>query len=71
MADLPPDWNLTLVQAPEAWAMLPRRNGQVDWGGVRVAHLDTGFTEHPGFGYRQGETPWLLPELGLNVVAPG
>ncbi|HEX6014964.1 MAG TPA: S8/S53 family peptidase [Geminicoccaceae bacterium] len=71
MAALLPDWNLTLVQAPEARAMLPRRNGQVDWGGVRVAHLDTGFTEHPGFGYRPGETPWLLPELGLNVLAPG
>ena len=38
---------------------------------IRVAQLDTGYTRHPAFGYRAGETPWLSPGDGLNAVAGG
>jgi subtilisin family serine protease len=43
----------------------------VDWADIRVAHLDTGFTRHPAFGFRPGETSWLLPAHGLNLLATG
>ena len=53
------DWNLRMVRSREARRLLPkvRRNAAVDWGDIRVAHLDTGYTRHPAFGFRPGETP--------------
>lgn len=69
----PPDWNLVMVRSREARKLLPKRPGtdDVDWGGLRVAHLDTGYTEHPAFGFRPGATPWLLAGDGLNRFGPG
>ena len=68
-----PDWNLVMVRSREARRLLPKRPGtdQIDWGGMRVAHLDTGYTEHPAFGFGPGATPWLLPADGLNLLAAG
>ena len=67
------DWNLEMVRSREARRLLPKLPGTraVDWGDIRVAHLDTGFTRHPAFGFRPGETPWLLPGDGLNLLAVG
>ena len=70
------DWNLEMVGARSARAKLLRAQGRtednfVDWGDMRVAHLDTGYTEHPGFGFREGVMPWLLVEEGLNLLADG
>ena len=46
-------WNLSWVNAEQAWQRLPTQaDGTIDWGGFRVAHLDTGYTEHEVFG------PW-------------
>ena len=36
---------------PKPWAKLPKKaNGDVNWGSIRVAHLDTGYTRHDAFG---------------------
>ncbi len=44
-------WNLSWVNAEQAWQRLPTQaGGIIDWGGIRVAHLDTGYTEHEVFG---------------------
>jgi subtilisin family serine protease len=44
-------WHHRHVRAPEALALLPTKpNGEVNWGRIRVAHLDTGFTRHEAFG---------------------
>ena len=49
MAD--PHWNLDWVKARAAWQRLPTKpDGTIDWGGIRVAHLDTGYTTHEAFG---------------------
>ena len=50
------DWNIRLVNAREAQRMLPRKpdtDDEVDWRGVEIALLDTGYTTHPVFG------PWV------------
>lgn len=68
-----PDWNLQLVRSREARALLPKRPGsqQVAWGNLRVAHLDTGYTEHPAFGDWAASASWLMPAEGLNRREPG
>ena len=74
--ELRPDWNLEMVHARSARTKLLRAQGRsegdpVDWGDMRAAHLDTGYTEHPGFGFRDGAKPWLLVEEGLNLLSDG
>jgi hypothetical protein len=69
----PPDWNLQLVRSREARALLPKLPGTqlVSWGNLRVAHLDTGYTEHPAFGDFATGASWLRPAEGLNRREPG
>ena len=44
-------WNHRSVKAQQAWDKLPKKaNGDVNWGNIRVAHLDTGYTRHAAFG---------------------
>jgi subtilisin family serine protease len=66
-------WNLAMVRTREARQRLPKLPGseQIDWGNLRVAHLDTGYTEHPCFGDWPNGATWLRPAEGLNVREPG
>ncbi len=65
-------WNLKMVRAREALAKLPRRPGtddEIDWRGIEVAHLDTGYTAHSVFGPWNGDASGvLLTEDGMNYV---
>lgn len=67
-----PDWNLTHIKQPDALAQLPKRaNGKLDWGRLRVAHLDTGYTEHPAFGpWTKGRNAIVLAEQGRDFLQP-
>ena len=70
MATARRDWNLRMVGAREAWEYLPKHaGGAVDWGDVRVGHLDTGYTRHPIFGEWNAGQSWLRPDLGRDIVA--
>lgn len=62
------DWHLQLTRVPEAWALLGGPDA-VAWGGVRVGHIDTGYTEHPVFGF--GSTTWIDRTLGQTFFASG
>jgi subtilisin family serine protease len=54
------------VRAGDALALLPQAGSAVDWGAVRVAHLDTGYTEHEAFG------PWTADgHNAINLVDEG
>ncbi len=64
------DWNLGMVGAREAWEHLPKHaDGAIDWGDIRVGHLDTGYTRHPIFGDWDASESWLRPDLGRDIVA--
>ncbi len=67
-----PDWNLVHIKQPDSLAQLPKRaNGKVDWGNVKVAHLDTGYTENPAFGrWRNGRNAIVRAELGRDFLQP-
>lgn len=67
------DWNLIMVRAREARALLPQLpgGGGTDWGDVRVAHLDTGYTRHPVFGDWSGGGSWIRPAAGIDLVDGG
>ena len=65
------DWNLRMVKARQAMNLLPRDPvGDVNWGSVRVGHLDTGYTEHPVFGDWPNGSTWLRTADGINLREP-
>jgi hypothetical protein len=69
-----PDWNLRMVRSREARQLLPKLPGapeRVDWRGLRVGHLDTGYTEHPVFGDWPTGDVWIRREDGLNLREGG
>lgn len=67
------DWNLRMVRARQALALLPRGpDGEaVDWGDLRVAHLDTGYTRHPVFGDWDRGDRWMRPAEGIDLIDGG
>ncbi len=65
-------WNVNLVKAPAALTLLPPAgDGRVDWGGTKVCHLDTGFTEHRVFRDPVTGATWLRPDEGRNFIENG
>ncbi|MDG2481197.1 MAG: S8/S53 family peptidase [Alphaproteobacteria bacterium] len=64
-----------MVKAREALAMLPRRpgsDGEIDWGEIEIAQIDTGYTEHAVFGpWSNGTSPTLFVDDGVNFIEPG
>lgn len=59
------DWHLSLTRVPQAWALLGGPD-QIDWAGVRVGHIDTGYTEHPALGFPAA--PWVRTDLARSFV---
>lgn len=50
------DWHLVSAKVPEAWSMLNGPNN-IAWGSISVGHIDTGYTNHPAFGFPAA--PWV------------
>jgi hypothetical protein len=50
------DWHLTMCGVDKAWKIVGGRD-HIDWGNVRVGQIDTGYTEHPVFGFPNA--PWI------------
>ncbi|MBX6322537.1 MAG: S8/S53 family peptidase [Rhodospirillaceae bacterium] len=84
MADDTQDaWNLKAINQPAALRLLPKRSDKsIDWGDVRVAHLDTGYTPHPAYGgwspatvggikAERNDAGIVLAEAGQNFFDPG
>ncbi|MEX0923232.1 MAG: S8 family serine peptidase [Rhodovibrionaceae bacterium] len=65
-------WNHRLVRASQAWARMPQTaGGEIDWADVAVAHLDTGYSEHPCFGpWNGGLSTILQTAKAKSYVAP-
>jgi Subtilase family len=59
------DWHLALTRVPQAWALLGGPD-QIDWSGVRVGQIDTGYTEHPALGFPAAS--WVRTDLARSFV---
>lgn len=59
-------WNLNLVKAPAAWKMFPGALQAAPWQGIRVGHIDTGYTEHPVLGFAQHTSCIVRAHEGIN-----
>ncbi len=65
-------WNIDLVKAPAALDLLPKAlDGRVDWGGIALCHLDTGFIDHRVFRHPVSGETWLRPDAGKNFLENG
>lgn len=67
-------WSLNYVNAPKAWKVLQRELGRRpgrEAQGVRIAHLDTGYREHPELLYKDGDYSTVLTKAGLDLVDGG
>ena len=57
----PFDWNLgprgaNVVEAWQMFAANPNHTSQLPWKDIRVAHVDTGYTEHAALGWSDGSS---------------
>jgi subtilisin family serine protease len=58
------DWHLTLCRIDEAWTLVGGA-GNIDWTGVSVGQIDTGYTTHPAYGF---PSAWLRTQLAETFV---
>lgn len=62
-------WHIKAIKADKAWEKLTDpATGQIDYGDVRIGHIDTGYTEHPVFGFEPGETTNLIHDHWTNFI---
>lgn len=59
------DWHIRRTRLDEAWETAGGRDA-IDWSGIVVGQIDTGFTEHPALGFAPGATPWVDTGLDAN-----
>jgi len=67
----PYDWHIDErgVNAVAAWRMFAadlKFAGALPWSGIRVAHIDTGYTEHAALGWEQGQSSTVHPDDGKD-----
>ncbi len=66
-----PTWNIDAVRSRDAMSRVYEEIGEdLDWGGVLIGHLDTGFTNHAVFNL-DTNLPALLIDRGRNYMDPG
>jgi endonuclease G len=64
-------WNIELVRAPAGLDLLRGADGSIDWGDIKLCHLDTGYTDHPVFCDPGSGKSCLLPDEGRNFIESG
>lgn len=62
-------WHLDEVNVGPAWTQHWGGPDAIDWGGVKVGQIDTGYTQHPVFGF--GGQSWLDVAAARTFFAPG
>lgn len=60
-------WHLQAVNADAAWAALGGADA-IDWQGIRVGQIDTGYTRHQAFGHGAPGGSWLLADLCRTIM---
>ena len=59
------DWHLSASRLVEAWQVVGGP-GNIDWSGITVGQVDTGYTEHPCLGWRNGQSDWVNTSQDRN-----
>lgn len=59
------DWHLADTGFGNAWQRLGGANA-IDYGNVIVGQIDTGFTQHPALGWKQGSSQFVLTDRDRN-----
>lgn len=63
------DWNVRLTRAREAIKSAENKiGGSIDWGDIKIGHIDTGYTKAKVFGNWKTRKVSLLHRLGENFV---
>ncbi|WP_299617214.1 S8/S53 family peptidase [Pelagibius sp.] len=63
------NWHIKEIRADEAWQiMVDPATGDIDYKDVRIAHIDTGYTEHAVFGPWNGEPNNLITDQWTNFI---
>lgn len=65
-ARCPADWHLTMCGVQTAWAAVGGPD-HIAWGSVRGGQIDTGYTEHPVFGFPAN--PWIDVAAARTFIA--
>ncbi|MDB5727448.1 MAG: hypothetical protein JWQ00_653 [Noviherbaspirillum sp.] len=69
----PFDWHLEACGIPQAWSMFAesgRHTDRLPWKDIRIAHIDTGFSEHVALGWANGSSVTVHPQLGYDFFEP-
>jgi hypothetical protein len=68
-AGVTPGWHLDEVNVRPAWQKHWGGPDRIDWGPVKVGQIDTGYTQHPVFGFGGGS--WLEVSKARTFYAAG
>jgi hypothetical protein len=68
-------WHLTYCKVKKAWEAAGGRD-RIDWGDISVGQIDTGYTQHPAFGFGLPGQPFIKTALAKTFMrapqpAPG
>jgi len=62
-------WHIGAINADAAWSlMVDPETGEIDYGDVRIGHVDTGYTPHPVFGAADGTDTNLITDQWTNFI---
>ena len=65
----PRNWHIKAIAADKAWAiMTDPGTGEIDYKDIRIAHIDTGYTEHPVFGPWGGAPNSMIVDQWTNFI---
>ena len=58
------NWHINEIKADRAWKLMTDpATGEIDYGDIQIAHIDTGYTEHPVFGGEPSTNTVILSRL--------
>ena len=62
------DWHLHASRLVQAWERVGQP-GAIDWRDIIVGQIDTGYTEHPCLGWRNGVSAWVDTSRDRNFFS--
>ena len=63
------DWQITVTGINAAWGLFDLTPGKLPWADIRVGHIDTGCTRHPGLGFKGDASDYVRADHGRNLFS--